>query len=519
MRATVLGALSILGISLVFGGDHSRDWKTEANQRIEQIRKRDAVILVVDELGRGVPGIGIRAKQTRHLFAFGSVVNTNLPTNPDYREFFLNHFEWAVFENETKWFYNEPQRDFVTYASAESIYQVCEANGIKVRGHCIFWAKEEYTPGWLRNDPPDLMREEIEERLDSVVPHFDGRFLHWDVNNEMLDGDFFRKKLGPEIEPFMFTRAHELDPEALLFVNDYSTVECCPSRTEAYINQITSLIARGAPVQGIGVQGHYWGSTVDAVATLQGLDRLATLNLPIWITEYDIVNYDENARAEALENLYRAAFSHPAVEGILMWGFWAGSHWRGENAAIVNLDWTLNAAGVRYEALMNEWTTDLSSPTDLDGKFGFRGFQGTYTINAQMPDGPRRSWLALGKGTSPVQLVLPLDPEGCLPAEEVAGLTGSREPETGTVRLNWPEPESGMTALYDTLRSSDPAGFGEEAVCLETDSDDRETLDSDLPAAGEAFFYQIRPQNRCPSGEGPLGTRSDGTPRTGRVCP
>lgn len=508
----------LLLVSPVRSWGAADDWKIAANQRIEQIRKGDARILIVDGLGRGVGGIGVRARQIDHRFAFGSVVNLNLVFDERYRDFFLDHFEWAVFENETKWFFNEPNRDYVTYSKADAIYEVCAEHGIKVRGHCVFWAKEEYTPWWLRSDPPELLRKEVDERLDSAVPHFAGRFLHWDVNNEMLDGDFFRRKLGPEIEPYMFSRAHALDPAALLFVNDYSTVECCPSRTEALINQVNSLMARGAPIHGIGVQGHYWGPTVDPVATLQGLDRLATLDRPIWITEYDTVNPDEHARAEALENLYRAAFSHPAVEGILMWGFWAGSHWRGADAAIVNLDWTINAAGVRYEALQEEWTTDLSAPTGPDGVFAFRGFHGTYTINAQMPGGPRRARLNLEPGSGLVQLTLPLDPEGCLAAEEVAGVAGTREPGSGTLRLSWPLPSSGMEAVYDTLRSTDPGDFQGAALCLETDGEDRLTLDPDIPAAGTAFFYQVRAQNRCPSGEGPLGTDSGGTPRPARPC-
>jgi hypothetical protein len=62
-------------------------------------------------------------------------------------------------------------------------------------------------------------------------------------------------------------------------------------------------------------------------------------------------------RADNLETLYRMALSKPAVDGIMMWGFWAGSHWRGSNAAIVNLDWTLNASVQRYQSLLAEWTT------------------------------------------------------------------------------------------------------------------------------------------------------------------
>ena len=67
-------------------------------------------------------------------------------------------------------------------------------------------------------------------------------------------------------------------------------------------------------------------------------------------------------------------------DGVLMWGFWAGSHWRGSNAAIVNLNWTLNEAGRRYQALLNEWTTRTNGTTDPAGAFSFRGFHGAYDI-------------------------------------------------------------------------------------------------------------------------------------------
>jgi endo-1,4-beta-xylanase len=69
-----------------------------------------------------------------------------------------------------------------------------------------------------------------------------------------------------------------------------------------------------------------------------------------------------------------------------MWGFWQDSHWR-ENCYIVNSDWSLNAAGHRYEALMNEWTTDDSAVTDDNGNADFRGFYGTYAVVLTPADG------------------------------------------------------------------------------------------------------------------------------------
>jgi hypothetical protein len=113
-------------------------------------------------------------------------------------------------------------------------------------------------------------------------------------------------------------------------------------------------------------------------------------------------------RADNLEMLYRIAFSKPAVEGVLMWGFWAGSHWRGSNAAIVDLNWTLNDAGRRYQSLLAEWTTITNGTTGADGTYDFRGFHGSYDITLTSPGGNptlRRFRLEPGSGTNVVVLI------------------------------------------------------------------------------------------------------------------
>nr|KAG5712881.1 hypothetical protein BaRGS_007478 [Batillaria attramentaria] len=65
------------------------------------------------------------------------------------------------------------------------------------------------------------------------------------------------------------------------------------------------------------------------------LDRLAEAGLPIWLTELDCQSTDENKRADFYEKVLRAFYGHPAVEGIMFWGFWDQRHWRGERAALV----------------------------------------------------------------------------------------------------------------------------------------------------------------------------------------
>jgi len=380
------------------------DWKVQANARIEQIRKRDVRLLIVDANGNPVPGVSVDVKQTRNRFAFGSAINGNI-SNPNYAAFFKTNFQWAVMENESKWYSNEPSRSNVTYTAANNITNFCYANGITMRGHTIFWAVQANVQTWVTNlSNPDLLIH-LTNRLNSAVNHFKGTFVHWDVNNEMLHGDFFGQRLGGWVNPWMFQHARSLDPNVKLFVNDYNVVSS--GETAAYKQQILGLISSNAPIDGIGAQGHF-GATINPLLTEARLDSLAELGLPIWITEYDSSNADENIRADNLEMLYRIAFSKQAVDGVLMWGFWAGSHWRGSNAAIVNLNWTLNQAGLRYQSLLAEWRTTNSGPSGVDGAYDFRGFHGNYDITLTPPGGQptlRRVTLDPGVGTNLVTLV------------------------------------------------------------------------------------------------------------------
>ena len=385
------------------------DWKMLANARIEQIRKRDARLLVTDFNGNPVPGVSINLTQTKHAFGFGSAINGNIG-NAQYAGFFKTNFEWAVMENEAKWYSNEPSQGFVTYSAADNIVNYCKANKITLRGHCIFWAVDQNVQPWVTNLSNANLLVAVTNRLNSVVNHFKGTFVHWDVNNEMLHGNFYGNRLGNWVNPWMFQYAHTLDSNVVLFVNDYNVVSA--NETDAYKQQILSLLASNAPVQAIGAQGHF-GSTVNPTTTESRLDSLAQLGLPIWITEYDSLNADENVRANNLETLYRIAFSKQAVGGVMMWGFWAGSHWRGSNAAIVNLNWTLNEAGRRYQSLLAEWTTKTNGTTDGVGAWDFRGFHGTYDVTLTPPGGPptiRKITLDPGEGTTIFPLVInPVD--------------------------------------------------------------------------------------------------------------
>jgi GH35 family endo-1,4-beta-xylanase len=371
----------------------AQEWKEQANQRIEKIRKSDIMIRVVDSAGNLMPDVKVRLEQTRKDFPFGSAMGSSLLRNEKYRQFFKEHFNYAVFENESKWYSNERERGVEDYSVAGAMYAWCKENGIPVRGHCIFWEPERWQPEWLKEVSQMELLKAVERRLNSAVSRFRGKFTHWDVNNEMLHGEFFKSGINPGIHPWMFKGARKLDPDAKLFVNEFNILTVDQAfeevQVEEYIEHIGWLQDQGAVIDGVGIQGHIWKDTILSTPEklTERLDRLASLNLPIWISEFDSAFEEEMKNADTLELVYRTAYAHPAVEGIMMWVFWAGTSWRGPNAGLANRDWTLKESGKRFVSLMEEWSTSASGVTNDRGIFSTRGFFGDYKVLLEPKEG------------------------------------------------------------------------------------------------------------------------------------
>jgi GH35 family endo-1,4-beta-xylanase len=363
------------------------DWRSDANASIEQIRKRDWVLQVRNTNGQPVVGATVQVRQRRHDFAFGCALNSEaLIGEPRYADFFARNFEWAVFENETKWPSDEPVQGQLDYRRPDMMVAFCRKHALTLRGHTIFWEATNggyEHPAWLDLLDTNQLRSAVIARLNSVVARFRGTFQHWDINNEMLHGNYFRGRLGTSIVPFMFQQAGALEPRVKRFVNDYNVIE--GSETDSYRMQVTNLLATGAQFEGIGVQGHFGGRIIDPVVLKSRFDTLSAPGLPIWVSEYDSVQSNATNRADNLETLYRVAFSHTNVQGVLMWGFWAGAHWLGADAAIVDANWAVNAAGQRYTNLLQEWTTVTNGVTDANGRFSLRGFRGDYDVTLSAP--------------------------------------------------------------------------------------------------------------------------------------
>ena len=368
------------------------DWKAAANVRIEQFRKRDVKLNFADSNGSSVSDLQIDIQQVGHHFGFGSTMNWVVSTNPVYANFFQEHFEWATVEWHTQWKPTETVRGTEDYTDAEFAAMFAKQNGINLRGHALAWANPEFLPEWLPGLSAAETGMELTERIHNATSRFEGAFHHWDVNNEMLDYSFFADRLGSSIRPWIFQQARQGDADVSLFTNEFG-IHQSALKASRYRQMILDLEADGAEVNGIGLQSHFFQGNTSAKGLEISLRQLVDLDKQIWATEFDVVNPDPVERSKCLEDFYRYMFSRPEIDGIIMWGFWAGSHWMGPDASLVDNDWTVNEAGQAYFDLMDEWeTSETAEIVDQDYDVEFRGFLGRYLVTVTDPTTGVSNW-------------------------------------------------------------------------------------------------------------------------------
>jgi len=230
----------------------------------------------------------------------------------------------------------------------------------------------------------DELRETLRKRAETVTSHYRGRFAEYDLNNEMIHGNYYEKRLGPQITSLMAQWAHNGDPDVQLYLNDYDilTGRMLPE----YMSQIRTLLKQGVPVAGIGAQGHLHAETFDRVMLRKALDSLATFKLPGQRSKYyekptlKMTPQEEESAARELVDYYKICFAHPSVEGILMWGFWEGANWIPQSS-MYRRDWTITPLGQAYKNLVfKELWTNISGTADSKGVFTAKVFYGRHRI-------------------------------------------------------------------------------------------------------------------------------------------
>ena len=399
-RETVICLLVILSLDFISPQKIKAQYPG-INDSIAKHRKGELII-------RAKKGSKVVVEQMRHEFWFGCAIPNSLAggmsqdNQKKFREKFLENFNAAATENALKWMIMEPQKDKVNYAVVDSILNWTEKNNIPLRGHNLFWGivkspntGQQYVQQWVMEMNDEELRQRIKDRAETITKRYRGRFAEYDFNNEMIQGNYYEDRLGPGITKLMAQWALNGDPDAKLWVNDYDIlISDSPLGIglPEYMAHIRSLLQQGVPVAGIGVQGHSYLETFDRQELRRCLDSLAIFKLPVRITEFNLPGMrskyrqsqltpeQEEAKAKEIVDFYRICFSHPAIEGILMWGFWEGANWI-PASSLYKRDWTPTpAAGAYHDLVYREWWTNVSGTTDRKGRFSTPAFYGKYRI-------------------------------------------------------------------------------------------------------------------------------------------
>jgi GH35 family endo-1,4-beta-xylanase len=404
---------------------YQQKWRDEAiskriEQNIEQYRKGDAVIEVVDAAGKPVPGVRVSVQQTGHEFLFGcnAFVLGQLKTaeeNQRYEEAFLRLCNFATVP--LYWEGTEPTQGELRYQEgARHIWRRpppdrylpwAAEHGITLKGHPLLW--HAYNPPWLPKDA-DQLRELYRKRFREIASRYGERISIFDVVNESL----VCSKTYPLYSPdrayvaWAFAEAAPLFPkQCTLMINEVTSYNFLPAEKNPYVDQIKTLLSQGAKIKGIGLQyhffrraaldGHLASANCDPAKMLDLYEKLAEFGLPLYITEITIPSAGpdgEPLQAEVVRDHYRLWFSAPTMAGITWWNLGDGTAVQGENEAqggLVDGDLKPKAAYRALDQLINqEWKTRAETQTDANGHARFRGFFGKYQVKVTSGDTTRQ---------------------------------------------------------------------------------------------------------------------------------
>ncbi|MDT0685330.1 endo-1,4-beta-xylanase [Autumnicola psychrophila] len=229
------------------------------------------------------------------------------------KELILQHYNSMTPENVMKMGEIHPEQNRYYWEAADKIANFAREHDMKMRGHALVWHQQ--TGDWIfkAEDGGQVSKEELLQRMknhiDTVVSRYKGTIYAWDVVNEAISDDpdeFLRKSEWYDIagEDFIikaFEYAHEADPEAKLFYNDYNAV--IPEKRDRIYKLLKMLVDRDVPIDGVGIQGHWSIIDPSEQELRKAIDMYSSLGLDVQITELDVSIYPwEKERREMRED-------------------------------------------------------------------------------------------------------------------------------------------------------------------------------------------------------------------------
>jgi endo-1,4-beta-xylanase len=262
-------------------------------------------------------------------FLIGTALNTEQTPSADSMEnsVILNHFNSVVAENCMKSALIQPEEGVFEFKDADRFVNFGQENGMFIIGHTLVWHSQ--APQWffIDDNGNDVSRDvlilRMKTHISTIVSRYKGKVHGWDVVNEAFedDGSWRKSKfyeiIGEDYIDLAFQFAHEADPGAELYYNDYNMAK--PGRRASVINLIKNLKSKGIKIDGIGMQAHFTMTYPTLEEYEESIIMYSELGVPLMITEMDLTVLpfpDTNITAEiSLNYEFRKEFD-PYSEGL-----------------------------------------------------------------------------------------------------------------------------------------------------------------------------------------------------------
>lgn len=357
------------------------EWRKEAWDRIQKIRKGDIKVIVNDSEGNPVSNAKVDVNMYEHEFNFGAAVNPGVSTDVKQASVVQKNFNSIVPENNTKWvtYENDPAK------TKEMLKKLSELGIKNMRGHVLMWDRDYINKDYVENTaiPKELWELEksgtkieiqsyIKNHIDEITSDLSEYVSEWDTLNEACTNRYLQNKYGDAIVKEWFDMAREaLGKDAKLYYNDFKT-------NDELFNQLDKMVKNNVDFDGIGLQSHY-SSVVDLEDVIALYDKLdEKYGKRLKVTEYDFATTDPILQANYTRDILIASFAQESVDGFIMWGYKGGT---GGRYVMYDDNWNEKPGlSVWQDLIYNKWWTSESGSTSQDGSFATRGFYGDYDI-------------------------------------------------------------------------------------------------------------------------------------------
>lgn len=262
-------------------------------------------------------------------FYIGTAMNAEqiMGTDSATVEVIKKNFSAIVPENCMKSGPIQPEEGKFDFELADKFVEFGEKNNMFITGHCLVWHSQ--APRWFFTDSlgndvtPEVLTERMKTHIFTVVGRYKGKIKGWDVVNEAVEdnGSYRNSKfyqiLGEDFIKLAFQFAHEADPEAELYYNDYSMA--IPTKRDGVVAMVKKLQEQGVKIDGIGMQGHVGIDGPSIEEFEKSIEAYAALGVKVMITELDMTVLkmpDPSVGAEVSASFEYKQELNPYVDGL-----------------------------------------------------------------------------------------------------------------------------------------------------------------------------------------------------------